>query len=103
MTSVQRKLVNVLIAPITTEKTTTASENENSVAFWVHPNSTKTQIKKAVEAFFEGVQVERVRTSIKRRDFVRFGETRGRRKTKKKAYVKLKAGHEINFAEMAAQ
>ncbi|MCS5709392.1 50S ribosomal protein L23 [Candidatus Berkiella cookevillensis] len=96
-------LINVLVAPITSEKTTRSGEAENSVAFWVNPKATKDQIKKAVETFFKGVQVKSVRTLIKRRDFVKFGETRGRRKASKKAYITLKPGHEINFAEMASQ
>ena len=103
MSSSADTLINVLIAPITSEKTTRSGEAENSFAFWVHPKATKDQIKRAVETFFKGVQVEQVRTLLNRRDFVRFGETRGRRKATKKAYVKLKPGHEINFAEMASQ
>lgn len=103
MISQEQILLDVLVAPITTEKTTRSGEAENSVAFWVNPKANKTQIKKAIETFFKGVQVEHVRTLVKRRDFVKFGETRGRRKTLKKAYVKLKPGHEINFAEMAPQ
>lgn len=96
------RLYNVLIAPITTEKSTRSGENENSVAFWVNPEATKVQIKQAVEIFFKGVEVEKVRTLLKRRDFVRFGEVRGRRKRAKKAYVTLKKGHEINFTELAS-
>ena len=96
------QLVRVLIAPITTEKSTLSADRENSVAFWVSPSATKRQIKAAVECFFKGVEVDSVRTLIKPRDFTRFGESSGRRKKMKKAYVKLKAGHEINFAEMAS-
>lgn len=95
-------LARVLIAPITTEKTTIAGDRENSVAFWVLPSATKFQVKAAVEKFFDGVEVEKVSTSIKPRDFTRFGNNEGRKKKMKKAYVKLKAGHEINFAEMAS-
>lgn len=103
MTSVKQNVAHVLLAPITTEKSTTMAEKENSVAFWVNPNATKTQIKKAVETFFKDVKVKSVRTQVARRDYVRFREVNGRRKTRKKAYVKLEAGHEINFAEMANQ
>ena len=92
------QLVQVLVAPITTEKSTSSGQRENSVAFWVQTSSTKAQIKAAVELFFDGVEVEKVSTLINPRDFVRTG----RRKKMKKAYVKLKAGHEINFADMAS-
>lgn len=92
-------LAKILIAPLISEKTTRSGERENSVAFWVNPKASKLQIKHAVEAFFPGVKVDSVRTMIKGRSFVTFGQTAGRTKKKKKAYVKLAAGHQINFAE----
>mgnify|MGYP003626186869 CR=1 FL=1 len=98
MSHTAEQLVRVLVAPITTEKSTSSGDRENSVAFWVQPSSTKGQIKAAVEMFFKGVEVERVRTLVNPRDFVRTG----RRKKMKKAYVKLKSGHEINLADMAS-
>jgi len=93
-------LANVLVAPLTSEKTTRSGERENSVAFWVNVNATKKDIKKAVEVYFPDVKVESVRTMIKGRAFVTFGQIEGRTKKKKKAYVKLAAGHQINFAEL---
>ncbi len=92
-------LSNVLIAPIVSEKAARSGERENSVAFWVNPKASKDEIKKAVEAFFPSVKVANVRTLVKGRDFVRFGSTEGRAKRKKKAYVTLAEGHQINFAE----
>jgi len=92
-------LANVLIAPIVSEKNTRSGERENSVGFWVNPNATKRDIKKAVEIFFK-VKVDSVRTLVKRRDFVTFGQISGRVKRKKKAYVKLSKGQQINFAEL---
>lgn len=92
-------LAKVLIAPLVSEKTTRSGERENSVAFWVSPKATKIEIKQAVENFFPNTKVESVRTIVKARNNVRFGEINGRTKKKKKAYVKLAAGHQINFAE----
>src|SRR5580693_4945067 len=92
-------LANALVGPIVSEKSSRSGERENSVAFWVNPKANKKDIKKAVEAFFPGVKVESVRTMVKARNLVRFGQTEGRSKKKKKAYVKLAAGHKINFAE----
>lgn len=92
-------LANTLMAPIVSEKAARSGERENSVAFWVNPKASKDEIKKAVEAFFPGVKVASVRTLVKGRSFVKFGATEGRAKRKKKAYVTLAQGHQINFAE----
>ncbi len=92
-------LAKVLIAPLISEKATRSGERENSVVFWVNTKATKCEIKQAVEAFFPNIKVESVRTMIKGRSFVTFGQVEGRTKKKKKAYVKLAAGHQINFAE----
>lgn len=93
------KLSRVLIGPVVTEKTTLSGERENSVAFWVNPDSTKKEIAQAVEHFFK-VTVESVRTAVQRRPFVKFGQMEGRGAKKKKAYVKLEQGQEINFEDM---
>lgn len=90
---------DVLIAPLISEKATRVGERENSVAFWVNPKANKLEIKQAVEAFFPGVKVESVRTMIQGRLNVQFGQVSGRTKKKKKAFVKLASGHQINFAE----
>lgn len=92
-------LSKVLIAPLVSEKTTSSGDRENSVAFWVNTKATKQDIKQAVEIYFPTVKVLSVRTVVKARIFVTFGKTSGRTKKRKKAYVKLAAGHQINFAE----
>lgn len=92
-------LANVLLAPLVSEKATRSGSRENSVAFWVDTKATKAQIKSAVEAFFPKAKVKAVRTVVKGRDFVKFGQTKGRTKKKKKAYVTLMPGTELNFAE----
>lgn len=89
----------VLVAPLVTEKTAASGERENSVAFWVHPKANKNQIKHAVEKFFPKIKVASVRTSIKGRQTTSFGQRSGTTVKRKKAYVTLAEGHEINFAE----
>lgn len=91
-------LANVLVAPLVSEKTTRSGERENSAAFWVNPRASKKDIKAAVEAFFS-VKVKSVRTSVKARSNVQFAQIDGRTKKKKKAYVTLAEGAQINFAE----
>lgn len=92
-------LANVLVAPLVSEKTTRSGDRENSVAFWVNPKASKYQIKEAIEAFFPQAKVKHVRTCVKARDNTRFGQIDGRTKKKKKAYVSLEKGTQINFAE----
>jgi large subunit ribosomal protein L23 len=96
----KRIYANILLAPLVSEKASRQGDKENSVAFWVNPKASKLEIKKAVETFFPDVKVESVRTMVKGRNHVSFGQIEGRTKKKKKAYVKLAAGKQINFAEL---
>ena len=68
--------------------------------FEVYPAANKIEIKKAIEEMFE-VNVISVRTaSIKgkvKRRFTRTGLMSGRTKLRKKAYVTLKAGDQIEI------
>jgi len=96
----KEKLAKVLIAPIVSEKASLVGDRENAVVFAVHLQATKDDIKQAVEMFFN-VTVLSVRTTIKGREVVRFGQRQGVTRKKKKAYVKLAVGQEINLQEMS--
>ena len=91
-----QRLMQVLLAPQVSEKSTFVAEKNEQVVFRVVGNATKPEIKAAVELLFkvvvESVQVANVTGKNKR-----FGKLSGRRKDWKKAYVCLKAGQEINF------
>jgi len=92
----QQRLMQVLLAPQVSEKSTLVGEKNNQVVFRVVGNATKPEIKAAVELLFKvdvaSVQVANVQGKNKR-----FGKMNGRRKNWKKAYVCLKPGQEINF------
>ncbi len=92
------RLYSVLLAPVVSEKSTAIAEKHNQVAFRVIQDATKQEIKAAVELLFK-VQVESVQILNRRGKQKRFGRTPGRRSDMRKAYVCLKAGEEINFAE----
>jgi large subunit ribosomal protein L23 len=96
----QERLTQVILAPVISEKSTFVADKANQVVFRVASNATKPEIKAAVEFMFK-VQVESVSTSNVRGKMKRFGQMTGRRNHWKKAYVSLKAGQEINFAEQA--
>ncbi len=85
---------DVIRKPIITEKATMVSE-AGAVVFEVAIDSTKPQIKDAVEALF-GVKVKAVNTSITKGKVKRFKGQLGKRKDVKKAYVTLEDGNTID-------
>jgi large subunit ribosomal protein L23 len=85
---------DTIIAPVITEKSTMASEN-NQVVFKVAGKATKPEIKAAVEALFN-VKVAGVNTLIRKGKMKRFRGVVGRQKDYKKAIVTLVEGHSID-------
>jgi large subunit ribosomal protein L23 len=55
----------VIIKPLVTEKSARLTHSRNSVAFHVHKDATKTQIKQAVEQLYS-VKVDEVRTMVRK-------------------------------------
>ena len=98
--SQQQRLSRVILAPVISEKSTYVAEKMNQVIFRVESSATKPEIKAAVELMFK-VQVDSITVSNVRGKSKRFGQYMGRRPHWKKAYVSLKPGQEINFAEQA--
>jgi large subunit ribosomal protein L23 len=92
------RLYRVLIAPVVSEKSTMIADKHNQVAFKVVQDATRQEVKAAVELLFK-VQVDSVQILNRRGKEKRFGRTPGRRAHLRKAYVCLKPGQEINFAE----
>lgn len=93
------RLMQIILAPIVTEKATFVAEKNNQVAFRVVADATKPEIKAAVELLFK-VQVEAVQVLNRKGKNKRFGRFVGRRRNERKAYVSLKEGQEINLAEV---
>jgi large subunit ribosomal protein L23 len=106
---------DVLKAPVITEKalqmkeTSTMnirdSKNKKTIrrdrqvlAFRVADDANKHSIKRAVEEIFK-VKVDEVRVVNYRGKTVRRGRTTGRKSDWKKAYVTLKPGHNIDYAD----
>ena len=88
--------MTVILGPHVSEKTTDVADRANQFVFRVRTDSTKTEIKQAVELLFEvsvtAVQVLNCRGKIKR-----FGRDYGQRVHWKKAYVTLAEGQGIDF------
>lgn len=93
----QSKLANIILAPIVSEKSTNAAEDSNHFVFKVQKVATKLEIRKAVELMFS-VEVDSVQVLNMKGKVKRFGRSLGKRSDWKKAYVKLKPGHDIDFA-----
>ena len=95
------RLMNVLIAPIVSEKATMVAEKSNAVTFKVLQDATKHEIMAAVQLMFK-VEVKGVSVLNTKGKAKRFGKSMGRRDNVRKAYVTLKPGQEINLAGEAA-
>ena len=93
------RLMQVILAPIVTEKATFVAEKNSQVAFRVIADATKPEIKAAVELLFK-VDVVAVQVLNRKGKVKRFGRFVGRRRNERKAYVSLKDGQEINLAEV---
>jgi large subunit ribosomal protein L23 len=100
MKTKQDRLMTVLLGPVVSEKSTTIAEKNNQVAFNVLQDATKAEVKAAVELLFS-VQVQSVNVINIKGKQKRFGRFMGKRNNIRKAYVCLKEGQEINFAEAA--
>lgn len=89
-------LYDVIRHPLVTEKTTRLSE-VNQVAFVVSRDSTKPQIKQAIELVYD-VKVEAVNTVVQKGKTKRFRGHEGQRSDVKKAFVTLAKGQTIDMA-----
>ena len=91
------QLMNVLLAPVVSEKSTRVADKNRQYVFRVTDAATKPEIKAAVELMFK-TKVDSVTVLNVHGKERRFGKSIGRRRSWKKAYVRLAAGQEINFA-----
>jgi large subunit ribosomal protein L23 len=97
----ETRLMTMLLAPVVSEKATQIADRHNQVVFRVRPDATKKDVKAAVELLWKEKKIEVASVQIanvhgKKK---RFGAYTGRRRNWKKAYVSLKPGQEINFAQ----
>ncbi len=91
------RLYQIIQAPIVSEKSTRTADENRQVVFNVLPGASKPEIKQAVEMAFD-VEVESVQVANVHGKTKRFGRIPGSRKNWKKAYVRLKEGHDIDFS-----
>ena len=89
---------DVILRPVTTEKSTLARELSNVVTLAVDPRAGKHDIKNAVEQLFQ-VKVLEVRTMRMPQKMRRVGKFLGAKREWKKAIVRLAEGQSIEFFE----
>ena len=95
------RLMQVLVAPIVSEKATMIADKTNAVTFKVLQDATKYEIKAAVQLMFK-VDVQSVAVLNIKGKTKRFGKSVGRRDNIRKAYVTLQPGQELNLSGEAA-
>jgi large subunit ribosomal protein L23 len=95
------RLMQVLVAPIVSEKATRVAEDHNTVMFKVLRDASKPEIKAAVELLFN-VEVAAVAVANQKGKVKRTARGMGRRDHVRKAFVTLKEGQELNFSGEAA-
>ena len=92
-------IYDVIKKPLVTEKTTIEKDARNIIAFVVHRDANKIEIKESVEKLFK-VEVTAVKTATVAGKMKRVGKQSGKRSNWKKAYVTLKEGSSVDFFEV---
>ena len=92
-------IYDVIKKPLITEKTSIEKDAKNVVAFVVHRDANKIEIKESVEKLFK-VEVTAVKTATVAGKMKRVGKQIGKRSNWKKAYVTLKEGSSVDFFEV---
>ena len=88
------RMLEIVRAPVITEKTTRQSEH-NQVTFRVALNASKPEIKASIESLFN-VKVKKVNTLRQKGKVKRFRGILGQRSDIKKAMVTLEEGYSID-------
>lgn len=92
----QERLMQVILGPHISEKSTAAADSASQVVFRVRRDATKKEIRRAVELMFE-VKVNSVSVVSMPGKRKRFGMRTGQQSAWKKAYVRLAPGQDLDF------
>lgn len=98
----EARLMNILCAPVISEKSSAAQQDKNTLVFKVLKDATKDEIKAAVETLFN-VKVEAVRTLNFQGKVRRTARGFGKRSDWKKAYVTLPEGTQLDIEDASQQ
>lgn len=98
----EARLMNILRAPVISEKSSAAQQDKNTLVFKVLKDASKDEIKAAVETLFN-VKVEAVRTLNFQGKVRRTARGFGKRSDWKKAYVTLPEGTQLDIEDASQQ
>lgn len=94
----EKRLYQIILGAHTTEKSVRLSDKHKQLVFRVVPDATKSEVITAIQKLFLvdvlSVQMVNIRGKVKH-----FKQQPGRRSGKKKAYVTLAEGQDINLAK----
>ena len=90
------KYLEIVKAPVSTEKAANLGQNEGKYVFKVDPKANKTEIKQAIEKVFN-VRVQEIRTLNVKPKKRRVGRYAGLTNRSKKAIVTLAEGQTIEL------
>ena len=90
------KYLEIIKAPVITEKSANIAQNEGKYVFKVDPKANKTEIKQAIEKIFK-VKVVEISTLNEKPKKRRVGRYSGLSNRSKKAFVKLADGQSIDI------
>ena len=90
------RIYTVLVEPHISEKVSMQGDLANQYAFKVAKDATKREIKEAVETIFK-VSVEKVSTAVVKGKVKRTVRGSSKKKSWKKAYVRIAAGQELDY------
>ena len=92
--------MKIILKPVITERSNEVKEAHNRFIFEVHPHANKREIRLAVEKLF-GVTVKDVRTAVMRgkpkKQLMKGGRFEGKRPDRKKAFVTIAEGQNIDI------
>lgn len=94
------RMYTVILGPHVSEKSTLLGEDNNQYTFKVATDATKPEIRQAVESIFNVIVVDLQVLNVKGKTKRNARGKIRRRPGWKKAYVRLEAGHEIDFADI---
>ena len=95
----EERLLTILRRPITTEKTNMVATRSQQIVFEIATDATKPEVKEAIEKEFkvrvQSVQVVNVKGKKKKSP----GTILGKRRDRRKAYVRLHREDDIDFSQ----
>ncbi len=94
--SQSHRLLQIIIAPVVSEKATYAASENGQYVFKVMKCATKHEIKLALEMLFK-INVVNVNVVNRKGKEKRFGKHMGRRDHRRFAYVRLQEGQELSM------